>query len=1017
MASTHFPPILVLPSYMTTTPTATHYSYTPMTNMSLNNSSASAFQGFSVLQPSLGAVLQWLPAVGTPELDDMVNAFLPGPASIQDKRAHISMDFFEYARQTGETFKFYPVSAASHASASNSPASSTTFYDSAYNSSFDTSPVVSDMSSWAAPSPATFSSSASSSEQRGSRGGPRMSPKKSSSASGASTSARQPSLADFSGHPGMRIMTKDGRDVTNSASRGSKTKEQRDHAHLMRIIRACDSCKRKKTKCDPSHRKRSAAQAAQGSQAEAKPTKKAKRGTDPPSLATAAVGADLGAPDAFPEFDEALELSSFPYETSSESLDDLWDQFVRFEPEPVAFSHGGAQVQPQVHPQVHPQEDYDFFFDPQGHFSPSPGSSPASPSLAFAPFTPAPAVPQLTHLYPSGGLDEDQGLSGLAPSDGGRPTLPYLNPDNVHGTNYVDFNLYSPASDFLDEEPKSSLKTRRPTVPASRNAAADEAVGSGDDQSASSSFYQESYQDGSPGLSWLDSSSNSSRGSPGLSSRSSLSDSSSGSPFGLDASQPSSLVVIAPPGGGTPRVEVHGWRQQAVESSQRVTGGQSAAARDDEYSSRSFSFAEQRASQVSAVRVHSSATDILQVIPSLAPSPVAPPSHAISTAQSRGISDGGHGQTIVLQSPSVLPQTVSSSRGGLPPQAAQSSSHVSNAIVTRTGEDAAAVRVCQDTREQLGGILAVSSAANVEQSRLVLSSHTRPTSSSSSSSHSSSGFGLEVHGTPSSDRLQIHRALASSDAVVMLPLASASPRAEGASSSTATTVLGHAGYLPDRATNHATGRNASSSSDQLYAPRLSVATVRADQSMRIPTRDSELGTWSDDSALQSLALTALVLRGDGKTWPGLKGSAVFVSLYLVSFVLTTLLRLHYSLALAQAPASGTSLSLASLLGGLAVLVGTGMSSVAVVGSLERRRSRQPPRPSPSTSKERSTLPVDRPVAASRNSTSGSVTSGLKNMVAKAYCAITQFGQRLSSGIPSGKGDALPMGRVGGFRLG
>ena len=859
------------------------------------------------------------------------------------------------------------------------------------------------MSSWAAPSPATFSSSASSSEQRGSRGGPRMSPKKSSSASGASTSARQPSLADFSGHPGMRIMTKDGQDVTNSASRGSKTKEQRDHAHLMRIIRACDSCKRKKTKCDPSHRKRSAAQAAQGSQAEAKPTKKAKRGTDPPSLAMAAVGADLGAPDAFPEFDEALELSSFPYETSSESLDDLWDQFVRFEPEPVAFSHGGAQVQPQVHPQVHPQEDYDFFFDPQGHFSPSPGSSPASPSLAFAPFTPASAVPQLTHLYPSGGLDEDQGLSGLAPSDGGRPTLPYLNPDNVHGTNYVDFNLYSPASDFLDEEPKSNLKTRRPTVPATRNAAADETVGSGDDQSASSSFYQESYQDGSPGLSWLDSSSNSSRGSPGLSSRSSLSDSSSGSPFGLDASQPSSLVVIAPPGGGTPRVEVHGWRQQAVESSQRVMGDQSAAARGDEYSSRS--------------RVHSSATDILPVIPSLAPSPVAPPSHAISTIQSRGNSDSGHGQTIVLQSPRVSPQTVSTTRGGLPSQAAQPSSHVSDAIVTRTGEDAAAVRVRQDTREQLGGILAVSSAANVEQSHLVLSSHARPTSSHSSSSHSSSGFGLGVQVTPSSARLQVNRALASSDAVVMLPLASISPRAEGASSSTATTILGHASYLPDRATNHATGRNASSSSEQLYAPRLSVATVRADQSMRIPTRDSELGTWSDDSALQSLALTALVLRGDGKTWPGLKGSAVFVSLYLVSFVLTTLLRLHYSLALAQAPASGTSLSLASLLGGLAVLVGTGMSSVAVVGSLERRRSRQPPRPSPSTTKERSVLPVDRPVAAGRNSTSGSVTSGLRNMVAKAYCAITQFGQRLSSGIPSGKGDALPMGRVGGFRLG
>ena len=41
-------------------------------------------------------------------------------------------------------------------------------------------------------------------------------------------------------------MTKDGIDVTNSAGRGTKTKEQREHAHLMRIMKACDACKKKK---------------------------------------------------------------------------------------------------------------------------------------------------------------------------------------------------------------------------------------------------------------------------------------------------------------------------------------------------------------------------------------------------------------------------------------------------------------------------------------------------------------------------------------------------------------------------------------------------------------------------------------------------------------------------------------------------------------------------------------------------------------------------------------------------
>lgn len=48
--------------------------------------------------------------------------------------------------------------------------------------------------------------------------------------------------------PGFSIMTKDGIDVTSTAGRGTKTKEQREHAHLMRQLKACAECKRKKVR-------------------------------------------------------------------------------------------------------------------------------------------------------------------------------------------------------------------------------------------------------------------------------------------------------------------------------------------------------------------------------------------------------------------------------------------------------------------------------------------------------------------------------------------------------------------------------------------------------------------------------------------------------------------------------------------------------------------------------------------------------------------------------------------------
>ncbi|KAK3943933.1 hypothetical protein QBC46DRAFT_361449 [Diplogelasinospora grovesii] len=363
--------------------------------------------GFTVFQPTLGAALQWLPALGTRELDNMINAFLPGPASIQDKRAHISMDFFEYARQTGETFRFYPISAAPFTSITvESSASSAALHDSGYGSSFNVSPVVPDLTSWTQ-SPAALAPSASFDENKAKT---RSASSPSSSKKANASSSRQ-QTTDFANHPGMRIMTKDGRDITNSASRGCKTREQRDHAHLMRIIKACDSCRRKKIRCDPSHKKRSASQASStASQLESRPAKKAKKAADPPPLALPAVAPDFTVAGILEGTEAAPSLPAF--DVSLENFDELWSQFVQFEPEaPVLATNYNIP------------EDYDFFFDAQGRFTPSSGWSSASPS----------------QLRPE-----------ISPS---APTLPYLNPGGTHGTNYLDFNLYSPASDFMDEEP------------------------------------------------------------------------------------------------------------------------------------------------------------------------------------------------------------------------------------------------------------------------------------------------------------------------------------------------------------------------------------------------------------------------------------------------------------------------------------------------------------------------------------------------------------------------------------
>ncbi|KAG5795304.1 hypothetical protein H9Q69_005664 [Fusarium xylarioides] len=350
-------------------------------------------QGFSVFQPTLGAQLQFFPAIGTRELDEMINAYMPGPASNQEKRASIALDYFEYAHLTGQTFKFYPIY-----SAADSPATASPLQDSGYGSSFNTSPAT---SNWDWSNVNTSSSSR------------RSSPKSTSS----------PQATDFSNLPGMKIMTKDGRDVTNSASRGSKTKEQRDHAHLMRIIKACDSCKKKKIRCDPSHKKRGVSSTAAQP---AKVTKKTKT-VAPEPKATPVVVQDGFTQLTFPEQDFSAELDSLA--APAEQGVEPWEQFVQFPAE---------------------DDNYDFFNDPEGYFSP--GSSSFLSEDSTKPVTPTTDQDLLRRPR-----DEDlAGLTDLA------AYMPYNQTEANH--DYVDFNLYSPASVFSEDERMVPIEVSKQSI-------------------------------------------------------------------------------------------------------------------------------------------------------------------------------------------------------------------------------------------------------------------------------------------------------------------------------------------------------------------------------------------------------------------------------------------------------------------------------------------------------------------------------------------------------------------------
>ncbi|KAK7754618.1 hypothetical protein SLS62_003401 [Diatrype stigma] len=386
---------------------------------SSQNTTNNNLMGFSVCQPAVGVPLQFFPQIGSKQLDEMIDAYVPGNASILDKRTVVTCEFVQHSIATGELFKFFMVYPSRASDSFESPVS---LQDSGYGS-FNTSPVMSE-SQWT-------NASASSSFK-------------------APSPAKKSTAADFSHIPGMKIMTREGVDVTNSASRGCKTKEQRDHAHLMRIIKACDACRKKKIRCDPSHKKRSS----HSLSPEPKASKKARKSSPvapkatsqaPTSKQSASFSpipfAGLQGPPAEAKNPSQWDAPSFDTAFVPADEIDIFAAMESWEDQFINYGDESATV----------QNDWSFNadqFSPATTFtnstSPSQPRTPAMPGLASNNFGLASAA----DLTVNCGTD----YSGVFASGEPAPALPYLNPGGVErNRNYIDFNLYSPGSS-CDEE-------------------------------------------------------------------------------------------------------------------------------------------------------------------------------------------------------------------------------------------------------------------------------------------------------------------------------------------------------------------------------------------------------------------------------------------------------------------------------------------------------------------------------------------------------------------------------------
>jgi hypothetical protein len=190
--------------------------------------STNRYTSFTLTQPFLGAPLQFQPALGSKELEELIDLYVTGSASKQNKLSEITIDFYNNATvdlNTGALTRTYHVASQWSTNA------------------FEQSPISQSSGS----SPLFTTSPDSSSNLGGSAYGSfSMTPPTTSRGRVTKKAKKETKKAEEIRLPGFSIMTKDGIDVTSSAGRGTKTKEQREHAHLMRIMKACPSCKRKK---------------------------------------------------------------------------------------------------------------------------------------------------------------------------------------------------------------------------------------------------------------------------------------------------------------------------------------------------------------------------------------------------------------------------------------------------------------------------------------------------------------------------------------------------------------------------------------------------------------------------------------------------------------------------------------------------------------------------------------------------------------------------------------------------
>lgn len=204
-------------------------------------SPASRISFFTITQPFLGAPLQFQPALGSKKLEELIDAWVVGNAPKQDKLAEVTIDFYNRATvdlTNGALVRRYDVLRPAYTSGqSPTQSQSSGFSPSIYT-------------------PSLYTASPSSSVALGDAGRTstsRTSPGRPRAARVSKKSAKKDSKRAEFRLPGFSIMTKDGVDVTNSAGRGTKSKEQREHAHLMRIMKACEDCKKKKVRVSLSH--------------------------------------------------------------------------------------------------------------------------------------------------------------------------------------------------------------------------------------------------------------------------------------------------------------------------------------------------------------------------------------------------------------------------------------------------------------------------------------------------------------------------------------------------------------------------------------------------------------------------------------------------------------------------------------------------------------------------------------------------------------------------------------------